>query len=290
MDGPDLSHLLDATAETPSPDVLVGIVRRHRRLRARRARTAATVGLVLVVAGAGAGIGLSRHGGGTVTALSRTSHPKMSPNGLATPAPSPGKIGSAPGGLGWVSSGAGAGATMNRPLSVASVAVPATAGTLQETSAFATATGASLCNIWSCPLYSPYGSVAGARLQRQFTRTSDGVTVRAFTASWPVAPLELVPTASATPAAPIRTVPTVAAQAQPVSCAITRALVVEVSDAGAVGVVTVPLGPSLARPIDVVADRVVGSAELSPVAVVVAHATRRTSAVRVEFRGAARTR
>ena len=45
------------------------------------------------------------------------------------------------------------------------------------------------------------------------------------------------------------------------SCAVTQALVVEVSDAGAVGVITVPLGPSLARPVNVLADQVVGVAE-----------------------------
>src|SRR5271168_1220002 len=73
MNGPDLSHLLDGDdSERPSPAVLEGIVRRHRRLRARRARTAATLGLVLVVAGAGVEIGLSHQG--ATTSASGKSH------------------------------------------------------------------------------------------------------------------------------------------------------------------------------------------------------------------------
>ena len=69
------------------------------------------------------------------------------------------------------------------------------------------------------------------------------------------------------------------------SCAVTRALVVEVSDAGAVGVVTVPLGPSLDRPINVLSDQVIGVAERSPIAVVVAHVTAQTVSVRAGFSG-----
>jgi len=67
------------------------------------------------------------------------------------------------------------------------------------------------------------------------------------------------------------------------SCGITKALVVEVSDAGAVGVVTVPLGASLDKPIDVVMDDVVGVAEQSPMVVVVAHTNNPTAAVRADF-------
>jgi len=58
---------------------------------------------------------------------------------------------------------------------------------------------------------------------------------------------------------------------------------VEVSDAGAVGVVTVPLGSSLDKPIDVVMDAVVGTAEQSPMVVVVAHTNAPTASVRADF-------
>jgi hypothetical protein len=61
--------------------------------------------------------------------------------------------------------------------------------------------------------------------------------------------------------------------------------VVEVSDSGAVGVVTVPLGPSLAQPIDVLGDQVVGIAERSPIVVVVAHTTGQVVRVRADFSG-----
>jgi hypothetical protein len=45
----------------------------------------------------------------------------------------------------------------------------------------------------------------------------------------------------------------------------------------------VPLGPALAKPLDVLADEVVGVAEHSPIAVVVAHGTGATTAVGAEF-------
>jgi hypothetical protein len=60
---------------------------------------------------------------------------------------------------------------------------------------------------------------------------------------------------------------------------------VEVSDAGAVGVVTVPEGSSVSRPIDVLADDVVGVEEQSPMAVVVAHTDDQTASIRADFAG-----
>jgi hypothetical protein len=56
-----------------------------------------------------------------------------------------------------------------------------------------------------------------------------------------------------------------------------------VSDAGAVGVVTVPLGQSVARPFDVLADEVVGVEEQAPMAVVVAHTDGQVASVRADF-------
>jgi hypothetical protein len=148
-----------------------------------------------------------------------------------------------------------------------------------------------LCSIWNCSLYSPYGSIGGAVIRHLFTRTGGGVSVRAFTATFVMAPLELVP-ASAPVSTPVATgtgrspsVPTSSVRAAPVSCALKRALVVEVSDSGAVGVVTVPLGPSLAQPIDVLSDQVVGVAERSPIVVVVAHTTGQAARVRADFAG-----
>ena len=293
MDGPDLSHLLDeANLERPSREVLDGIVRRRRRLQARRARIAATLGIVIALAGAGVGIGLSRHGGTTTSALPKLPSHLPTMGRMSTQAPSPASPGSAPEGLGWVNAGSevGAAATVVTP---AAEGAPSTqsSGRLQVTNAFSSS-GASLCSIWNCWLYSPNGSIGGAVLRHLFTRTSEGVTVRAFAAVWAVAPLELVPTASAPASTPVATgtepgssVTTPSAQAPPTSCAVTQALVVEVSDPGAVGVVTVPLGPALERPIDVLSDQVVGEAEGSPIAVVVAHTTGQTVAVRADFAG-----
>ena len=107
----------------------------------------------------------------------------------------------------------------------------------------------------------PFGSIGSAQLRRLFTRTSGGVTVRAFAAVWAAAPLELIPTASGSTSTPTVTAVTpattgiepgssVAASHANDACelSVTQALVVEVSDAGAVGVITVPLGPPFARP------------------------------------------
>lgn len=294
MDGPDLSHLLDeANPVKPSREVLDGIVRRHRRQQARRARTAATLGLVIVLVGAGVGIGVSRHSGTTVTAL-RKSPSQSAPSfgRMSATAPAPMSPGGAPEGLGWVNTGtkAGSSASVVSPVTAVAQGTPSS-GRLQATPSFASS-GTSLCSIWNCSLYSPYGSIGGVVIRHLFTRTVGGVSVRAFTAAFVMAPLELVPAASAPVSTPVATgtgrspsVPTSSVRAAPVSCALTRALVVEVSDTGAVGVVTVPLGPSLAQPIDVLSDQVVGVAEGSPIVVVVAHTTGQAARVRAEFAG-----
>ena len=319
MDGPDLSHLLDdPNPERPSREVLDVIVRRRRRMQARRARTAATLGLVIALAGAGVGISLSRRGGTTMSASNKgpTQVPAASNRMSATaPSPvsrSPVSSGSAPEGLGWVSaeSAAAYSASVLSP-SPATIAGGQSSGELHVTS---TGSGTSLCSVWNCSPYSPYGSVGDARVRHLFTRTSDGVTVRAFTAVWVAAPLVLVPTPSgststvAGPSVPTATGPTATGptatgptatgpavaeptvsvattptRATPVGCALTRALLVEVSDAGAVGVVTVPLGPSVARPVNELSDQVVGVAEDSPITIAVAHTTGRTAAVRADF-------
>ena len=54
----------------------------------------------------------------------------------------------------------------------------------------------SACTVWTCEFYAPYGSLADATLSPLFTRSANGVTVRAFTALWSLAPVELAPVAS----------------------------------------------------------------------------------------------
>jgi hypothetical protein len=293
MDGPDLSHLLDGEdADRPSPAVLDSIVRRHRRLRAQRARAAATLGLVLALAGAGVGIGLS-HQGTTGTALrggqrSSTTRPLPESSGPAE------ATGVAPAGLGWVATGSEAdfgpeqlmpsGTTVPLDLGV----VPTAALRVNVSGAASSSTNGS-CGVVSCPDYA-FGATT---LQHLFTRTRDGVTVRAFAAEWAVAPIALVPETSSggsgtksghsSAGTGRRSGSDPPGSSRPESCALTRALLVEVSDAGAVGVVTVPLGPALAEPLDVLADEVVGTAEHSPIAVVVAHVSGATRAVRAQF-------
>ena len=202
MDGPDLSHLLDgASTEKPSPDVLQGIVRRHRRLQARRARTAATLGLVIALAGLGTGIGLS-HQGRTVTAAgppkpsagtgksaasaSTTTPPlNMSPSTTTTSptnhgvgavaSPSKLNLGTAPEGLSWVY-GNGSPEAANAPAKSLSGSLSTFGGTSAST----------VCDIWGCSSYGPFGMLDDADLTQLFTRSNDGVTVRAYTAKWTV--------------------------------------------------------------------------------------------------------
>jgi hypothetical protein len=64
--------------------------------------------------------------------------------------------------------------------------------------------------------------------------------------------------------------------------------VVEVSDAGAVGIVIVPFGPTVQRPINVLSYQLVGVAERSPIEVVVAHTSAQSAAVLAEFSGGGR--
>lgn len=327
MDNPDLSHLLDdASSGGPSREVLDSIVRRHRRIQARRARTAATLGLVIAIAGAGLGIGLS-HKAGTATA---TNTPNLSTS-LPTAQPK-GRSASAPSGLGWVDAGSVGGSSHNG--SSAAEASPTyssnpagtVTGSLKPTTS-ASSAGTGLCSLWSCSRYWANGLPGGSALRPLLTRTSDGVTVRAFAASWAAAPLELVPvtvssggpslrsggtpppagnsavgsagaghgstttTAPSPPDAGTTTTQLSSTIPEPVvapGCALTQALVVEVSDAGAVGIVIVPLGPSVQRPINVLSYQLVGVAERSPIEVVVAHSSPQSAAVLAEFSGGGR--
>ena len=297
MNGPDLSHLLDGDdSERPSPAVLEGIVRRHRRLRARRARTAATLGLVLVVAGAGVGIGLS-HQGATSSASGRSNSGPAAPRGSTLgptsnhPLP-PAPVGVVPTGLGWIDTEVGLGPDAESSMSLKAAPPLRKAGRLQMTFEAPTSSGSASasCGTVGCPTLSPTELAIGdLPIHHLFNRTSDGITVRVFTAMWAVAPLELVPTGSSAGSSGAGSAGGgsagggAAAAARSPSCLLNRILVVEVSDAGAVGLVTVPLGPSAARPFDVVADQVIGLREGSPIAVVVVHTTAVASAARAEF-------
>ena len=280
MDGPDLSHLLDdANPERPSREVLDGIVRGHRRLQARRARTAATLGLVIALAGAGVGIGLSRQGRDDDDGVAEAAElrcPAMSSR-MSASAPVCRElpresatlrrvsVGSAP------RSGASLGDTSSPSRRGHRSVLRAPAGCRRR--ALVRLRARRCAASGTARSYSPYGSIGDAQLRHLFTRTSDGVTVRAFTAVGPRRPSSssprrrsastataLVATGPDPPVEPTRRfhAPT---RATPVSCALTQALVVEVSDAGAVGVVRCRSGRRSRRPIDVLSDQVVGVAE-----------------------------
>ena len=193
MDGPDLSHLLDGEdADRPSPAVLDSIVRRHRRLRAHRARTAATLGLVLALAGAGVGIGLS-HQGTRLTTLPKGQRSSTTQSLPESSGPV-GATGTAPAGLGWVATGsedyfASGQALPSSTAGPLDLGVVPTAALRVNASRSAYSSTSGICGVVSCPEYA-FGT---ATLQHLFIRASDGVTVRAFAAEWPVAPVALVP-------------------------------------------------------------------------------------------------
>ncbi|MGD1011949.1 MAG: hypothetical protein ABR925_05395 [Acidimicrobiales bacterium] len=302
--------------------MLDSIVRRHHRRQVRRARAAATLALVLALAGAGVGIGLSRPGS-TVTALSpraSNTHVPSNQGGVPNTSRSEASQSVAPSGLAWVSTGSGEGA-------IAAAALPSgsagegylAAGHLAPTGA---AIGSPFCSVSGCVTFGSDNTFQGAVLTHLFTRISDGVTVRAFSARWTQAPLKLVPNgdasaqgasttvapASSPPAAgtdgaapaaetgpvstlvPDDTVTTTTAVGAPLpvpspsaGCAIAQALVVEVSEAEVSGVLAVPLGPRVSRPIDVLEDQIVGGAKDFPIVVVVAHVSGRTQVVRARF-------
>ena len=310
----------------------------------------ATLGLVIALAGLGVGIGVSQRGT-TATALggagatSTTPQPgkaragtstSMRPSmGVEVPAVSsttvPAKLGTAPEGLTWVGASSTAGSSL--------AAVPSSTSSGTNSTESGPALGTSFCSILGCPSYGLSGRFDTAVLSLLFTRTANGVTLRAFNATWAVAPLDLVPVASgssaggsgrgatgsssgsrtsgtpagaaststtttttttrvAPPPLPATTITTTTttlsepgtsvsppAVELPVSCVVSHALVVEVSDAGAVGIVTVPLGPTTVQPIEGLEDEVVGVPEQSPMAVVVAHTDDETVSVRAEFAG-----
>jgi len=190
MDGPDLSHLLDdANSEKPPEMCSTASSAAAAGYRLVAARTAASspchcARLAQLWASGSAVRGWERWR--RCQAPSAAAHHVQS---HIDSAPSPAGLGKAPDGLGWVNAGSATDPRRawlrprSRPLQV----VRAQAS-CRLTSAFSSS-GTSLCsNLEICSLYSPYGSIGDVRLRRQFTRTSDGVTVRAFTALWPWRP------------------------------------------------------------------------------------------------------
>lgn len=275
--GEELARLLDASGPPADAGTLDRIVGRHRQTSARRMKQVTVASLAVAVAAGGVALsGLVRTHVGSTTAfgapVSGLRTPTAGPVGRNA---SPARLGAAPRGLAWAavgSSGARSGA-----------AVPAKArGSATTTSLPPGAEGAAvvapdLCTVEGC------GTSAGlGPLQGLFRRSAAGVEIRAFSEAVPPLAFEpLIPVYGARGASSGSTGP-----APPVTvCADRAALVVEVSDAGAIGQLVVPLvsGASSGAALDLVDSSIVGTREGAPMIVVVARVASSVASVSASF-------
>ncbi len=273
-EGGEFSHLLDASTVQASDTALRSIVARSRRHRERRLKGVTAAAIVIAVAAATVA-GVTQATSGSSKTLKRAAT-KQSAGFLA---PSTGSIswtkkhrvlGAAPKGLEWSAaskSSSSAAEPSSRPASAPEI-----------------------CTVDGCPGSLP---VSVGPFKRLFVRTARDITVRAFSEPLSVAqPLPLLPPQTGTGASggtttgtgstgsTSSTIPTsnptggsTGAVVTPVrSCVASQALVVEVSNPGAIGEVTVPLpgivASSGAQPFELIDSSVVGVAESSPIEVV----------------------
>lgn len=230
-----------------SPANLEGVLRRH--LRRRRRFTAGVAGVVLAISlGGGAAVGEVLASGGTPAAVgagagagqskSSTSSTAGSSNSLPVPAAG-GQAGDVGGQFGHSSATAPTGLTWG------AVANAAQGGEGASAAASATSSGhEAVCA--SCPLR------PGAK--RLFERSAGGVALRVYSLDFSGYPV---------PVGEPDVAPAIAV------CDPFSSLLVEASDSGAVGEVTVPDPRSAPRPVDVVDLQVLGLTEGSPMAVLV---------------------
>lgn len=237
-----------------APENLEGVLRRH--LRRRRRLTAGVASAVLVISlGGGAAVGemLASSGGAGVAlnprAASSSTNPTASPDLGSPPVSANGGAvngsefghsdasGTPPTGLVWgtTSAPSSASATVSSP----------------STSTSATAAGGSEAICGSCDIVR-----AGAK--RLFERTADGVALRVYSLDFSLYRLPAGEPAGEPEVQPKFPV-----------CDPYSSLLVEASDSGAVGEVTVPDPQNAPRPVDVVDLQVLGVTEGSPFAVLV---------------------
>ncbi len=310
---PDLGHLIEAE---PGPAATVDNIRamlgRHSRRRRRFTSAMAAVALAVGVGG-GVAIGEGVAGVTTGSPLAAGNHSTTS----AVPAypqyaRSTGKNGagaaSAPSGLSWATGTlpADTGQSNNDTLA------PSVAGNAGD---YATRTAAGVASPISCQDAACRQILiarAANALQRLFERTANGVTLRAYALSFDLEPLyepvTIVPLSPApsgggsgsagaqsgeSGSAPSRATtngPTRSAMVngeilpivQP-GCLPSSELELEVSDAGAVGVMTVPDVRSTDRPLSVVEDQIFGAAENAPMEVLAVRTGAGVASVEARF-------
>ena len=310
----ELSHLLDRSGVLASDATLHSIVARSRHRRERRLKIVTTGAVVVALAAAGVA-GITRATGGassgskSAAARQGSGFVKVSSRTIAWTEKQR-ALGAAPQGLRWSTS--------------ASSGSSSTKGTARTATPSRATVPATYCAAAGCSVSSPVYAVP---LTRQFVRTAGDVTVRAFTEALSVSRVEpLLPPKSgvslkATVVAPAaaavrRSAPdltpatgstgssgvsgasgasgvTGASGATGVtitpviSCEPTEALLVEVSNPGAVGEITVSLpgdaAASAAQPFELIDSSVVGVAESSPIEVITVHVAPVVSSVQASF-------
>lgn len=288
----ELSHLLDHSDVPASNATLRSIVARSQRYRERRLKVVTATAIMLALGSAsfagitGANSGTNAASGSLARNNASTSR-NLAVGGTAWTkqhrAP-----GTAPKGLRWSTT-----AEAN------SKAASPTAGSASSRSS---AAAPAFCTVNGCPgyLYSP-----GGPLNRLFIRTVGDVTVRAFTETMTPQPEPLISSsrsATGSTVAPSSSSTTTTAPnsstgsgqgstgtALPVieSCDESQALVVEVSNPGAIGEVTVPLPgivvSSAGQPFDLIDSSVVGVAESSPIEVLAVYVSPNVNSVQAGF-------
>lgn len=279
----EFSHLLDEADGSANSSTLASIVARSRRRRERRLKVITGVSIVVALGGASFA-GITRATRGT-TAASKSDLIQSEGNRTQPTTPAWAKphraFGVAPKGLQWSLLPASS-------AEAASSAAPNTARTLP---------GADICTVEGCGV--PYPVGLGGPLSELFLRTSGDVTLRAFTetttgiavgsgissGSAPALP----PATTTSPSGTLGSTGTAPVPSAPIyaSCESTRSLVVEVSNPGAVGTVTVSL-PSISvtepgQPFDVIDSSAVGVAEASPIEVLTVHVASKVNTIQANF-------
>jgi len=282
----EFSSLLDEADGKATAATLGSIVARSRRHREHRLKVITGISILLAFAGASVA-GITRVTGSTTSAFS--------PNAIVRPSV-PGQAPLA--NSGWTK--------QHRALGVAPKGLEWSKTTVPGTSSGASPSGANvattspapgLCTVEGCGNTYPVG--LSGPLSKLFVQTFGDVTVRAFQETTPnfvpgsYSSNGLAPPASSSTVSPNLVTPSRTARSAgaivPIytSCESRQALVVEVSNPGAVGVVTVPL-PSISisgpgQPFEIIDSSAVGVSEASPIEVLTVHVASDVSSVQAIF-------
>ena len=282
----EFSSLLDEADGKATAATLGSIVARSRRHRERRMKVITGVSILLALAGASVAV---------ITRVTSSTTSASKPNAIGRPSV-PGQAPLA--NSGWTK--------QHRALGAAPKGLEWSKTTVPSTSTGASPSGANiatappvqgLCTVEGCGSTYPVG--LSGPLSKLFVRTFGDVTVRAFQETTPnFVPKPYSSNGSAPPASSSTASPNLSTPSSttgssagivPIytSCQSSHALVVEVSNPGAVGTVTVPL-PSISisepgQPFEIIDSSAVGVAEASPIEVLTIHVASDVSSLQASF-------